>query len=178
MVHKITTNEIVSLLDQVGSKVTDVYLTKEICRIKEYCVASKIIKWKKINGDEKKREHKIYLHVYHSVDNSNMDKERVLSFYINSRKQCKPISVVISNASKEVTRFEPALSVLLGAKHDKKNVTLLKEIKKMDFFYKYPNTKNKFRYVYFKDVKKCIETIAQACENKNYEIVNSNIHNI
>nr|QDW81090.1 ORF30 [Cydia pomonella granulovirus] len=177
MTQKININQVVALLEEVANTVTDDHLAAKLQRVKENCSASKILKWK-VLSDKKKREHKIYLHVYYGVDSSNVDKERVLAFYVNSRKQAKFFSTLVNSVSTSETHFEPALSVLLGNKVDKKHQTLIKELKNLHFFYKYPITKNKFRYVYFKDIKTCVETVARVCEKKNYKIVYSNIHNI
>lgn len=107
-----------------------------------------------------------------------MYKDGVLAFYINSRKQPKQFTTSVDNNDDEKVTFVPSLSILVGGKTDKLYACLLKQIKNMGCFYKYTHTKNKFRHVDLKEMKNCVERVARLCENNNFEIVYSNIHNM
>ncbi|ACZ63511.1 PrGVORF25 [Pieris rapae granulovirus Wuhan] len=168
----ISLNQIVEILKEAIEAVENEDLKNKLLQIKNKCTATKTVKWKKESAQKYTLS---YMHVYYK--NIRLENKSVLAFYVNSKSKPKIISTAVESGQQDEYFFNPAFTIFLGDKMLNLHVPLLKEIKKMSYFYKYKNTKNRFRYVHYDDLKKCLENVANLCGRK-YDIVENNINSV
>lgn len=112
-----------------------------------------------------KRDRKMYVHVYWN----ETYKGGVVAFYANCKKTYKAEIYCNVDSSAERIRTECIMTMMVGTKYSNDHVAFVKELKKMKMFYRYADTKCRFRHV--QNIGACLENVTKLCNDSNYSVI-------
>ncbi|AAP85659.1 ORF_22 [Adoxophyes orana granulovirus] len=174
MAAQIYIDDVISVISDLIDVQQDKLLCARLQDVKHKLQLRKCIKWKIETKIVKKI--KLYLHIYYVIK----DHEALLAFVINNRSQPKTAmkwKINKDGANDDKECFYLCLTLFLGVEDKQNYMSVLRNVKKLNYFYRYVSTRYMFRHVSIDNLVVSLNKIIEIYEHK-YNVVNNYLYKL